>query len=116
MLNAEPELQGIVAVDGLGDVEAQGGAFDQAEPGDVDAETFQGHTVFTGTLQLHGTKNKVEGVATIRREGSRVRVEAGFPVALADFGIPKPQYLGVGVKSTVQVKVALTAIPEGAPR
>ena len=88
----------------------------QISLGDVDAETFQGHTVFTGTLQLHGTKNKVEGAATIRREGSSVRVEASFPVALADFGIPKPQYLGLGVKSAVQVKVALTVIPEGAPR
>ena len=80
--------------------------------GDVDVETFQGHTVFTGTLQLHGAKNKVRGGATIRREGGVVRMEASFPVKLADFGIPSPQYLGVGVRSEVQVKVALTATPE----
>ena len=87
--------------------------------GDVDVETFQGRTVFTGTLQLHGAKSQVRGVATIRREGGNVRVEASFPVKLSDFGIPPPRYLGVGVKSEVQVKVALTGTPEtpgGSPR
>ena len=87
--------------------------------GDVDVETFQGRTVFTGILQLHGAKNQVRGEAAIRREGGGVRVEASFLVKLADFGIPKPQYLGVGVKSEVQVKVALTgtpATPEGLSR
>ena len=46
-------------------------------------------------------------------------MEASFLVKLADFGIPKPQYLGVGVKSEVQVKVTLTgtpATPEGLSR
>src|ERR1700676_2546088 len=38
LLDAEPELDGIIAIDGLGDVEAQRRAFDQAEPVDVDAE------------------------------------------------------------------------------
>jgi hypothetical protein len=32
MLDAEPELQRVAAVDGFGDIEAQGRAFDQAEP------------------------------------------------------------------------------------
>ena len=79
--------------------------------GDVDAGTFQGHTVFTGTLQLHGAKKAIRGGATIRREEGGVRVEATFPLKLADFGIPSPQYLGVGVKSEVQVKVLLTGTP-----
>jgi len=82
--------------------------------GEVDAETFQGRTTFTGTLLLHGTKRRVTGPADVRRVGSSVRIEATFPVALADHGIPKPQYLGVGVKGEVQVKVSLVATPGAA--
>jgi polyisoprenoid-binding protein YceI len=82
--------------------------------GDVDAETFQGRTEFTGTFLLHGTKKPVAGQAEIARTGQSVRVEATFPVTIADYGIAKPQYLGVGVKSQVQVKVSLVATPVGA--
>jgi hypothetical protein len=79
--------------------------------GEVDAETFQGRTTFTGTLLLHGTRRGVTGPADVRRVGSSVRIEAAFPVTLADHGIPKPQYLGVGVKGEVQVKVSFAATP-----
>jgi polyisoprenoid-binding protein YceI len=75
--------------------------------GDVDPDSFQGRAPFTGDLALHGVKALVKGQAEVHREGSSLRVEASFPVTLADFGIPKPQYLGVGVRSEVQVKVAL---------
>ncbi|MFI5183653.1 MAG: YceI family protein [Vicinamibacteria bacterium] len=81
---------------------------------DVDAGTFQGRTTFTGTLLLHGARKDIAGQAEIRREGSSVRVEATFPVVLADHGIPKPQYLGVGVKNQVQVKVSFVATPVSA--
>jgi polyisoprenoid-binding protein YceI len=83
--------------------------------GDVDAGTFQGRTEFTGTFLLHGTKKSVTGQAEITRAGQSVRVEATFPVTIADYGIAKPQYLGVGVKSQVQVKVSLVATPVAAP-
>jgi len=79
--------------------------------GDVDPDTFQGRTSFSGTLELHASRQLVSGEAEIRREGSSVKVEATFNVTLADYGIPKPQYLGVGVKSQVQVKVSLLAAP-----
>jgi polyisoprenoid-binding protein YceI len=97
----------------------KGDGFDKAvlsdvHLGEVDAETFQGRTTFTGTLRLHGTTRRITGAADVRRAGSSVRVEAAFPVTLADFGIPKPQYLGVGVKGEVQVKVSFTATPGGA--
>jgi polyisoprenoid-binding protein YceI len=83
--------------------------------GDVDPGTFQGKSAFSGTLALHGSQRAIAGQAEIRREGSSIRVEASFPVVLADYGIPKPQYLGVGVKSEVQVKVSLVAARVGAP-
>ena len=56
-----------------------------------------------------------KGEGFVRREGPAVRVEAGFAVTLADFGIAKPRYLGIGVKSEVQVKASLVATPAAAP-
>jgi polyisoprenoid-binding protein YceI len=73
--------------------------------------SFQGRTRFTATLLLHGTKRPVTGPAEIRRDAGGVRVEASFPVVLADYGIPVPRYLGVGVKNEVQVKASLTVAP-----
>jgi YceI-like domain len=80
--------------------------------GDVDWESFQGKTAFTGTFLLHGTKRTIEGQARIRKEGSTVRVEAGFPLSIAEFGIAKPQYLGIGVKNDVEAKVTLVLSPD----
>jgi hypothetical protein len=82
--------------------------------GDVDPATFQGRTGFTATFLLHGAKRTVTGHAEIHRDGSSVRVEAGFPVTLADYGIAKPRYLGVGVKDEVEIKVSLVAVPGAA--
>ena len=98
----------------------RGGGFDTAvlsgiALGDVDAETLRGRTGFSGTLVLHGSKNTIRGQAEIVREPGAVRVEASFPVSLADYGIEKPQYLGVGVKGEVQVKVTLWATPLETP-
>ncbi len=50
MLNPEPELHRAVGVDRLGDVEAQHGAFDEAEPGDV--HTKPGADGVSGIAQL----------------------------------------------------------------
>jgi hypothetical protein len=36
-------------------------------------------------------------------------------VTITDYGIAKPQYLGVGVKNQVQVRVSLAATPVAAP-
>lgn len=83
---------------------------------DIDLESFQGKTTFTGTLLLHGTRKMIAGQVQIRRSPSSVRVEASFPVKLADFGIAKPQYLGVGVRDTVEARVEFVAMPAGARR
>ncbi len=91
----------------------KGQGFDAAVLSDIDLggvpETFRGRTRFTAELLLHGVKKAVGGQAEVRREGPAVRVDASFPVTLADFGIAKPQYLGVGVKNDVQVRAALVA-------
>jgi hypothetical protein len=76
--------------------------------------TFQGKTTFKGRLKLHGVTRAISGAAHVRREGQRVRIEASFPVVLADYAIAKPQYLGVGVKNEVEVKVSFAAVPDAA--
>lgn len=98
---------------------AKGEGFDKAvlsdiQLGDVDATTFQGKTSFTGNLRLHGVSKPVKGEATIQRTGSNVRVAATFPLRLLDHAIEKPQYLGVGVKTEVTVRVAFDATPSAA--
>ena len=71
--------------------------------------------MFSGVLALHGVRKAITGEAEIRRDGARVHVEASFPVTLTDFAIEKPQYLGVGVKNELRVKVSLNATSEEAP-
>lgn len=81
---------------------------------DADADTVQGRTGFTARLALHGEKRTVQGRADIRRQGALARVDATFPVKLADFAIARPQYLGIGVKDEVEVKVSFAATPAAA--
>lgn len=88
----------------------RGAGFKRAVLSDIvlsgDAATATGAMTFTGTLLVHGVRKPVSGEARIARSGGAVRVDARFLVTLPDFGIPKPRYLGVGVKDQVQVKVS----------
>jgi polyisoprenoid-binding protein YceI len=79
--------------------------------GDVDPDTFQGRTTFSGSFTLHGVTKPVSGDAEIRRDGASVRISASFAVTIPDFGIEKPRYLGVGVKDRVEVHILLVATP-----
>lgn len=95
----------------------KGAGFDTAVLSDIDlggvaAESVHGRTRFTAALLLHGVKKAVAGQADVRRDGTTARVDATFPVTLADYGIAEPRYLGIGVKDVVQVKVSLAAAPE----
>jgi hypothetical protein len=74
-----------------------------------DPATLSGETAFTATLLVHGVERPVRGDARLTRTGDGVRVEASFPVVLPDHEIPKPRYLGVGVRDQVQVKVRFQA-------
>jgi polyisoprenoid-binding protein YceI len=89
----------------LSDVAIEGG----------DPAAFAGKTKFTGTLLLHGTRKPISGEARVQRNGSNISVDATFPVTLADFGIAKPQYLGVGVRERVEVHVTFAAAPGDMP-
>ena len=63
---------------------------------------------------MHGVSRPIAGSAEIQRAGRRVRVTASFPLALTDFGIEPPQYMGVGVANRLSIKVTFTAARGGA--
>ena len=72
-------------------------------------------TAFAGLLSLHGMERRVEGAARLVRGAGRVRVEAEFPLSLAEYGIPPPRYLGVGVRDEVRITVTFDAAVDPAP-
>lgn len=74
--------------------------------GGLDPNAPEGRGTFTGSLTLHGVTQPVTGQVEVRQTGAGLRVKASFPVALMAYGIPKPRYLGIGVKDTVVVEVA----------
>lgn len=76
-------------------------------------------TGFAALLSLHAVERRVEGEARIMWRDGRVRVEAEFPLSLAEFAIPPPRYLGVGVRDEIRITVTFDATvapsPPGAP-
>ena len=74
-------------------------------------EKLAGKSTFKGTLLLHGQRQEVTGVADLQQKDGRLRVQAQFPIRVSAFQIPKPTYLGVGVRDEIQIKVVLTAEP-----
>jgi polyisoprenoid-binding protein YceI len=77
---------------------------------DVDLDSSAGRGTFTGTLLLHGIERPVAGDVELRQTGGLHRVRATFPLALPDFSIASPRYLGVGVRDDVVVNVTFHAI------
>ncbi len=74
-------------------------------------EKLAGKSTFKGTLLLHGQRQEVTGVADLQQRDGHIRVQAQFPIRVSAFQIPKPTYLGVGVRDEIQIKVVLTAEP-----
>ena len=70
-----------------------------------------GRTSFNGTLLLHGQRKEISGTAELKDQNGHIRVQAQFPLSVSQFAIPKPTYLGVGVKDEIEVKVTMTAEP-----
>jgi polyisoprenoid-binding protein YceI len=66
---------------------------------------------FTGTLELHGVKRPIEGLAmlTISSDGLKVDGEAQFKIKLSDYKITIPKYLGIVVAEEVSIKANFTA-------
>jgi polyisoprenoid-binding protein YceI len=74
-------------------------------------EKLDGKSTFKGTLLLHGQRQEVTGTADLQQRDGRIRVQAQFPIKVSAFQIPKPTYLGVGVRDEIQIKVSMTVEP-----
>jgi len=77
----------------------------------IRVEKLDGKSTFKGTLLLHGQRQEVTGTADLQQRDGRIRVQAQFPIKVSAFQIPKPTYLGVGVRDEIQIKVMLTVEP-----
>ena len=78
----------------------------------IDPQNPVGKTKFRGVLMLHGTEREVAGQAEIHNTGQGVRVQATFPLKVSEFQIPRPSYLGVGVRDEVSVTVNFKLQPK----
>lgn len=81
--------------------------FDRAVLEQIQLERMIGSTPFTGLLTLHGRQRPVAGTAKLQETREGLRVEAEFPIRLAEFAIAEPTYLDVGVAPEVRVRVLL---------
>jgi len=72
---------------------------------------LDGKSTFKGTLLLHGQRQEVIGTAELQSRDGKIRVQAQFPIKVSAFQIPKPTYLGVGVRDELQIKVVMTVEP-----
>lgn len=68
-----------------------------------------------GEMTIHGVTRAVEVPLRLQWEdgedGPALRLESGFRVALADYGIPRPSFLFLRLAEEQEVTVALTARP-----
>jgi polyisoprenoid-binding protein YceI len=89
----------------------KGPEFAVATVDQIRVEKLDGKSTFKGTLLLHGQRQEVTGTADLQQRDGRIRVQAQFPIKVSAFQIPKPTYLGVGVRDEIQIKVVMTVEP-----
>jgi polyisoprenoid-binding protein YceI len=89
----------------------KGPEFAVATVDQIRVEKLDGKSTFKGTLLLHGQRQEVTGMAELQQRDGRIRVQAQFPIKVSAFQIPKPTYLGVGVRDEIQIKVVMTVEP-----
>jgi polyisoprenoid-binding protein YceI len=90
----------------------KGNGYNTATLENIQVDKVDGKGTFRATLLLHGQKRQVTGTSTVHKRGDGMtHVDAEFPLKVSEFEIPKPTYLGVGVRDEIQVKVAFNASP-----
>jgi polyisoprenoid-binding protein YceI len=77
----------------------------------IEIDNVEGKGTFKGTLTVHGQTREVRGTSTLQRKDGGVAVQAEFPLKVSEFQIPKPSYLGVGVRDEIQIKVSIATAP-----
>src|SRR5882672_9538672 len=85
----------------------KGAGYDVATIENIQVDKTDGKGTFKATLLLHGQKRQMAGTSIVHRRGDgTTHVDAEFPLKVSEFEIPKPTYLGVGVRDEIRVKVA----------
>jgi len=59
----------------------------------------------TGTFALHGVTRRLTAHADVTRSGNKLAFTATFQVSLADYAIPRPQFLFLKLADTQELKV-----------
>ena len=76
-----------------------------SEPGKaVSAEGI----AFSGTLNLHGQEKPFKGMANYERKDSKTNLIFVFEIAVTDFGIEIPSYLGIKVTDAVKITTKIS--------
>jgi len=60
---------------------------------------------FSGVLLLHGVEKIVQGLASVKRGGKTVGIEARFKIKVSDYSIAVPSFAGITVADEVDVIV-----------
>ena len=89
----------------------KGNGYHTAVLENIHIDNANGKGTFKGTLTLHGQTREIVGTSVLQQKDGGVQVEAQFPVKVSEFQIPKPTYLGVGVRDEIQIKVTLNTAP-----
>ncbi len=58
-----------------------------------------------GTLTIHGVSHQVEVAGTISQQGDDIRMQATFPVKVADYDIEIPKVVFYNIAEEVEVRV-----------
>lgn len=59
---------------------------------------------FMGTLDLHGVSKTVQGDLFIKKVNAKIQVHSNFQIKLSDFNINVPNFAGIRVADSVEIK------------
>jgi polyisoprenoid-binding protein YceI len=79
------------------------------------ASLVEGQTVtgkIAGTMTLHGVERGFEAPFELTLQGGALHVVSRFRIKLADYGIPRPQFLILKLDESQSVTVDLLARPQ----
>ena len=65
----------------------------------------------TGEMELHGTKRQLEASFEMRLSEGVLHVTSRFKISLAEYGIPRPQFLVMRLQDAQEVTLVLEARP-----
>lgn len=70
-------------------------------------EQLRAKVPFSGLLSFHGVQKKISGETTVEKNASELNMDFRFEVALHEFQIENPRFLGMEVKDSIEIRVHL---------